>query len=475
MTVSGARIVVVGAGIAGLTTAYRIRQLPRERGEAVDVTVLEASERVGGNIRSERADGFTFEWGPNGFLDNVPFSVDLAHELGLEDELQPADERAATRYIWRKGKLHSLPTGPLSFLRSGVLSLAGRLRVLLEPLQPKGPVEQDESVRDFGSRRIGREAADVLIDAMVSGVFAGNAAELSLPSSFPKMRAMEAEHGSLLKAMVARRKQRTGGGPSGPGGTLTSFRGGMQTLPAALAERLGDSVRLGSPVSDVAPRATGEWVVRLESGEEILADRVVVTVPAPRALPMLRSASTGLAEVLQSMPTAGLAVVALGYRESDLGTAPDGFGFLVPRSEGLRMLGCLRDSSIFPGRAPEGHALLRVMIGGVHDPEAVRLSDEELLATVRGELQTTLGVTADPVAVRVFRHPLGIGQYTLGHGDRVAAVERALESLPGLSVTGSSYLGVSMNLCVENANRTARAVVDGLALGTPSPSSVTDR
>jgi len=391
------RAVIIGGGIAGLTTAYRTVEGARNAGMSLDVTVLEASDRVGGNIRTEEADGFTVEWGPNGFLDNVPSTLELSRDLGLEEELQPADPRAAKRFIWRNRKLHTLPAGPVSFVRSPVLSLRGRMRVLLEPFQPKAPGLDDESVRDFGVRRIGEEAADVLIDAMVSGVFAGDAAALSLPSAFPKMRAMEAQHGSLVKAMIARMRARRatrgeGGGPAGPGGTLTSFRRGMETLPRALAAALGPRVRLNTPVRSIARDGSGEaWRVHLPGGETLVADEVVLATSAHAASDMVRDLEPELARDLAETPTAGLAVVALGFRAGDLAAAPDGFGFLAPRSERLRILGCLRDSSIFPGRAPVGHVLLRVMIGGAHDPVAVDLEERDLLDTVLGELRMTLG------------------------------------------------------------------------------------
>lgn len=468
MTVEKRRVVVVGGGIAGLTTAFRVREEARAVDAPVSVTVLEASNRVGGNIRSEKSEGYTLEWGPNGFLDNVPATLDLARDVGLESELQPADPRAAKRFIWRGRRLHTLPSGPASFLASPVLSVRGRLRVLMEPFQARGPRDRDESVREFGVRRIGAEAADVLIDAMVSGIFAGDASKLSLPSAFPKMRAMEAEHGSLVKAMVSRMQARrrageNGGGPAGPGGTLTSFRRGMETLPLALARALGPRVRTGAGLRGVTPEGDGRWRLHLDGGEVLLADHVVLAVPAHAAAAILRDLDPSLARGLDAAPVAGLAVVALGFSEGALDQTPDGFGFLVPRSERLRMLGCLRDSSIFPGRAPEGHALLRVMIGGAHDPEAVELPEDELVDTVLGELRITLGLKQDPGLVRVFRHPLGISQYNLGHGASLEAHERLLEKLPGITLAGSSHYGVAMNACVERAAVDARALMDRLA------------
>ena len=455
-------VVVVGAGIAGLATAFRVERALARRRIGGSVTVLEAASRAGGNIRSESVEGFTVEWGPNGFLDNVDATLELAHDLGLRDEVQRADSKAATRYLWRAGSLHELPGGPLAFVRSPVLSLRGRLRVLLEPFQPRGPITEDESVHAFGVRRIGTEAADVLLDAMVSGTFAGDAKKLSLPSAFPKMRAMEVEHGSLVRAMIARKRSRSGGGPAGPGGTLTSFRGGMETLPRALHEHFGARLRLSTRVRRVRRADTGRWTLTLSEHERVVADHVVLAVPAPAAAAMTAHLDPELAEVLGRMPTAAVVVVALAYRESDLAGAPDGFGFLVPRCEGIRMLGCLRDSTIFPGRAPEGKVLLRVMVGGALDPGAIELTDEELEAVVRRELDTTLGVRASPLLTRVIRHPLGISQYTLGHEKRVRRIRNALDTHPGLTVAGSSYMGVSMNSCIERAGVDAEAVVDHL-------------
>jgi protoporphyrinogen/coproporphyrinogen III oxidase len=463
-------VVVVGAGIAGLATAFRVERELTRRGVGGTVSILEAAPRVGGNIRSESVDGFTVEWGPNGFLDNVDATVQLANDLGLEASIQKADAKAATRYLWRGGELHELPSGPLSFVKSRVLSLRGRLRVLLEPFQPRGPVTEDESVRSFGARRIGAEAADVLIDAMVSGIFAGDPTSLSLPSAFPKMRAMEAEHGSLLRAMIARRRERSGGGPSGPGGTLTSFREGMATLPRALEQHFGPRLRLATPVHRIRREAgTARWSLALSNNETVLADHVVLAVPAQAAIGMTTDIEPNLTEVLGRMPSAGLAVVAVAYEDEDLAGAPDGFGFLVPRGEGIRMLGCLRDSTIFPGRAPDGNVLMRVMIGGAQDPGAVGLTDGELEDIVRTELKATLGVRAQPLFTRVIRHPHGIGQYTLGHGARLKTIATALEALPGLTLAGSSYKGVSMNSCVEHATIDAESIVERVVASTAQP------
>ncbi len=483
------RVVIVGGGITGLTTAFEVREAANAAGASglagasgpVEVVVLEASSSPGGNIRTERTRGYTIENGPNGFLDNAPTTVDLVRRLGLEGELQRADEAAARRFIYRNGRLHEAPTGPLSFLRSPLLGLRGRLRVLAEPFARARPAHIDETIYDFASRRIGSEAASVLVDAMVSGVFAGDIHTLSLASSFPKMAAMEAEHGGLVRAMVARMRERKAarreaeervargedvesmtrpGGPAGPGGTLTSFRNGLDTLIDGLVGALGDAVRTESPVAAVRRRPAAEmkaagpgtsaWAVKLASGEVLDADAVVVTIPSPRAGPLFQDGDPELATVVREIDTAGLAVVATVY---DAATIPevDGFGFLVPRGEGLRILGCLWDSAVFPGRAPDGKVLLRSMIGGAHDPAAVTEEGDVLLDRVRHDLRLAMGIDAEPELTRIYRWPLGIGQYTVGHQQRLDRIHDRLDANPGLWVAGSSYYGVSMNACVEKA------------------------
>lgn len=479
------RVVVIGGGIAGLTTALHLKDSAGQVPGGLDVVVVEAGDRAGGNIQTDRVEGFIVEKGPNGFLDNVSTTPALVRRLGLESELVRADEAAAKRFLYRNGRLHLLPTGPLGFLKSAVLSPRGRLRVFGEPFARRKPKGVDESIFDFARRRIGEEAASVLIDAMVSGVFAGNVRELSLVSSFPKMAAMEREHGGLVRAMVARMRERRAakrevallggqgegvealtrpGGPAGPGGTLTSFREGLDTLPGALARELGDGLRCGFRVTAVERKPLADlsvppWLVHSASGEALHADALVVAIPAPGARSVLSTLDTALAELVGAIPSAGLAVVALGYDAASMGGAPGGFGFLVPRSSGMRSLGCLWDSSIFPGRAPDGKVLLRGMIGGAHDPEAVGEEKDSLVLQVRGDLEQAMGIRVEPIFSRVYRWPSGIGQYTVGHGQRMEGVAHRLQDLPGLWVAGSSFHGISMNACIEKAGEQSREVL----------------
>jgi oxygen-dependent protoporphyrinogen oxidase len=399
---------------------------------------------------------------------------------------RPPHAAAARRFLYRRGRLRALPGGPLSFLVSSVLSVPGRLRVLGEPWTKPKPEELDETVFDFAARHIGEEAAAILVDAMVSGVFAGDSRALSLGSAFPKMAAMEREHGSLVKAMMARGRERKAakrklaelaargesapeltrpGGPAGPGGTLTSFRHGIETLIEGLVrtlDREGGPVETGRPALRLERGAERRWRVIADGGPPLEADAVVAAIPAAPAHPLVAPLDESLGRALEAIPSAGLAVVALAYDARDVGRAADGFGFLAPRGEALRILGCLWDSSIFPGRAPAGKVLVRAMIGGALDPAAVLLTDEELLTEVRRDLRRAMHLKVAPERVWIFRHPGGIGQYTVGHRDRLAAIAAAEQRLPGLYLAGQSYYGISMNACIETAGPLADRILAGL-------------
>jgi oxygen-dependent protoporphyrinogen oxidase len=449
------RIAIVGAGVAGLACAHRLAAAPG----GADVVVLEASDRPGGHLRTERIDEFLCEWGPNGFLDNAPHTLALVDALGLRPEVVPSQDQARRRFVFRDGRLRLLPGSPAAFLTSDVLSLGAKLRIAREPFASPRP-DGDETIHAFAARRLGREAADILVDPMVSGIFAGDARELSLRAAFPKMWELEEQHGGLFRALVARRRKvRRSGAPVGS--PLTSFANGIETLPRALAASLGSRLRLGSPVSSLA-RATGTaapWTIALGSGEILSADHVVIAVPPPAASALLAPFDAALAATLATIPLAPLAVVALGFDAAALGHPLDGFGFLVPRGQGVRILGALWESSVYPGRAPSGHALIRVMTGGAHDPSVAELADDQLLGLVRGDLMTTMGIRAEPEMVRIIRHRNAIPQYTVGHLDRLASIDAAVASLAGLHLTGHGYRGVGINAAIADAVSVAARLV----------------
>jgi protoporphyrinogen/coproporphyrinogen III oxidase len=485
------RVVIAGGGIAGLSIAWALRA----KDPSVEVRVLERSARAGGNIRTEQIDGYTCEWGPDGFLDNAPATLTLVEALGLASRLLPSNDAARRRFIVRGGRLCEVPSSIGGFLRTPLLSPAGKLRIACEPFAKRRP-ESDESIHDFASRRIGEEAASVLVDPMVSGIFAGDASALSLRGCFPRMWQLEEDYGGLFRALLATRRTRKPGSVAGaPAGRLTSFVGGMAELTDALTDRLGDVVRTSMPVLDVgghqpialAPgRTLANRFAVATPGETIEADAVVLSGPCGESAAILRTFDPVLTALLQSIPSAPLAVVCLGYdgQAAAAAHALDGFGFLVPRTERIRILGALWETSIYRHRAPAGKVLLRVMIGGATDPEAATLPDGELLEVVRRDLAQVMGLATAPEFVRIIRHARGIPQYVTGHLARMHQIDTLLQRHAGLHVAGNSYRGVSINSCIADADRLAATVLASLAnttiqAGSPSsyqrPAGVTER
>jgi len=427
------------------------------------VRVLDNADRVGGNIRTDRESGYVLEWGPNGFLDNVPATPELVRRVGLVDRMVKADEQSALRYIVRKGRPRLVPASPPAFLRSDALSWPGKLRIAGEPFAKPRP-DGDETVHDFAARRIGDEAARVLVGAMVTGVYAGDARKLSLEATFPKMAAMEREYGGLFRAMLGKRREAKAkggkaGGPAGPGGVLTSFRSGLQELTDGVAARLDGAIELSAGIDRIVRGAGRGYEIHRTGGRVERADAVVLACPAWSTAGLVRDLDGELAAELARIPSAPVVVAHLGFEVAELPERPRGFGFLVPRGEGATVLGALYTSNIFPGRSPEGKFLFTVMLGGAHEPERIDDSDDAIVVRALGDLHTTLDVHARPEFVRIFRHPRGIPQYTVGHLDRVRAIERALERLPGLAVSGNSYLGISVNHCAEEAPKVAERVL----------------
>jgi len=463
-----ARIAVVGGGVSGLTAAYQLLQnLPD-----AEVLVLEKDGRTGGTATSDAVGGFLVDRGPNGFLTNVPDAYNLSLELGLRDELLPASEAAQKRFLYFRGRLVPVPTGAGALLRSPLLSPMGKLRMALEPFLPAADPDADESVHAFAARRLGREFADVMVAPMVAGVSAGDARLSSLPALFPRMHRLETAYGGLVRGMLAQQRARRAakargeavgpaGGPSGPGGRLTSFRhGGAGRLCEALTLELGQRVQTSAAVAHVE---TGrERHLRLLP-MDLEVDAAILAAPAYASAALLRQLAPAASEALAAIPYAGIRVVALGFERSSVTHPLDGFGFLVPPGQDLRILGALWTSTLFPPQAPQGMLLVRALAGGMGDPGFLELDESEAVAVVRRDLETSLGIAAEPVMTHVVSWPAGIPQYTLGHRERVAAAGEALAAVPGLALTGNAYRGIGLNDCVRDARAVAREVAARLA------------
>ena len=459
------KAIIIGGGISGLSTAWLLRSKALAAGKELEITLLEKEQRLGGKIWSIKSDGYTCEWGPNGFLDSKPQTLDLCRAIGVEQNLHRSNDNARKRFIFSGGELHRLPEGGPSFLKSRLISWPGKLRLALEPTPfiaaaPKGT---DETLADFGRRRLGQEALDKLIAPMVSGIFAGDPETMSLVSCFPRIAELEREYGGLIRAMMLlakKKKQDIAEGKvvssaAGPGGVLTSFREGIQYLADALTESLGGIVKPGIAVTAIEKGESARYRVKCSDGSEQEADLVIVASPAFAAAEMLAGLDGAVSGVLRQIPYASMTVICFGYERERIAHPLDGFGYLIPRKEGRSTLGTLWDSSMFENRAPDGKVLLRSMMGGACFPEYVKLSDDEVTARVRKDLKATMNIDAEPSFVRIFRHPQAIPQYTVGHGQRLEALDERMKAHPGLILTGNSYRGIGLNDCVAAAQRAA--------------------
>lgn len=495
-------VVVVGGGISGLSAAYSLRRQAAAEGVDIEVTVLESAGRPGGKIHSVWEDGFLWEAGPNGFLSSRTNMVDLSKSLSLDAELLPSNDAAAKRYILTKGELEMLPMSPPAFLKTSILSLRGKLRILKEPWTKPAPEGIDETVAEFAERHLGREAVDQLIGPFVTGVFAGDPDQMSVASCLPVMKELEKEgSGSLIRAqirrMIAKKKAAKAsaaaaksehalaataaapveGDPADGGkraprseglvgatGKLMSFGGGMQVMTDALAGALGSAVRTGQRVTSIT-RSTDNirpWRIWTEGeGEPYQADVVILAAPSYAASSILAELDEDLSRLLEGIPYSAVNVMCLGYDRDKIEHSVDGFGFLIPFSEGRKILGSVWTSSVFPQHAPEGSVSLRAMIGGARGGRFAELDDDDTYQLALDELLTTMGIRSVPRIAHLFRHQRAIPQYVVGHGARLDNISERLDAHhPGLLLTGNAYRGVSMPDCVKNSTLIAAEALE---------------
>jgi oxygen-dependent protoporphyrinogen oxidase len=454
-------VVVVGAGISGLATAFHLQRTGRS------VRVFEAAPRAGGVIGTRRRDGCLLETGPNSTLDTTPLIGELLDAAGLAGERVDATAVAARRFVLRGGRLVALPTSPGAFLATSLFSLGAKLALVCEPFVAPCPPDREESVAGFVRRRLGAEFLDYAIEPFVAGVYAGDPERLSLRAAFPRLHALEQRYRSLIRGQIfgvrerARNRERAKNTASS-----FSFRNGMQTLTDALARAL-PGLETGVRVARLARRDEGMFAVEAVRGRERVAARsraVVLAVPAEAAAGLVRPMAPAAAAALAAIPYAPVAVVASAYRRTDVHHALDGFGFLSPRKEGRSILGTLFSSSMFDGRAPADTVLLTTFVGGARNPELARSSVDAIAKQVERELAALLGAAA-PQWQEVVQWPRAIPQYTLGHLERIAAVEQAEADLPGLFFRSNYRGGVSVGDCIKSAVAGAAAASAFLAAG----------
>jgi oxygen-dependent protoporphyrinogen oxidase len=478
-------VVVIGAGISGLVCAYRLKML------GGDVALIEKSDRAGGVIQSERLDGYLIERGPNSSQGSEEL-IALVEELGIIDELAEGDPKAPA-YVYFNKQLHAVPAGLGAFITSGLLSASGKLRIFKEPFVPARRSDSEESVAAFARRRIGREAAERMVAPFVSGIYAGDAEQLSVQAAFPRLANLETGYGGLFRGMFARAREARRAKKaastvldkaSPTRKRLCSFRDGMAALPRTLSSKLGEDLLTGcaelriadyglriedtfpdpareNPQSVIRNPQSKRFSVEFEragNNHKLTCEHLVIATPAKAAATFVAGVSDQLSRLLNEIESPPLAIVSLAYDESTIATPLDGFGFLVPPSERMNILGCVWNSSLFKDRAPDGKALVTVFIGGARNPDIARLADDELVSTAHGELQRVLGISSDPRVVAITRYERSIPQYNLGHFARVQEIERLLGELSGLRLIGNYLHGVSTGDCIKEADRVATEV-----------------
>lgn len=438
------RIAIAGAGISGLATAF---YLGRARPDW-ELVIFDAAPRAGGTMHTVEAGGFLFEAGGNGFLTNKPDSLQLVGDSAAKGILQPSSDAARRRYIF-DGALHPLPESPPAFLKTRLLTARQKLRVLGELFVPPRRDGADETLQEFGYRRVGQGLTDVFLDAMTAGIYGTTPDKVSVRAAFPLVVQLEQEHGGLFRGMLARRKK-----GAGPGGNLMSFHGGLGSFAQHLREAIGAEWRLADAVGSIS-RDGARWRVESRTASETF-DRVVVAAQSHAAAAMFGQSDPELSTLLGRIEYTPIAVVGFGYHS--LQHPLDGFGLLTTTASRQPVLGILWDSSIFPGRAPPGCKSVRVMIGGQRNPELVDQDEAGLLATARAGLESTMGVTADPDVTFVRRWDRGIPSYVVGHLGRVEAIFERAARLPGLYLVCNAYHGIAMNDCVRNGRELAQRI-----------------
>ncbi|MGH2441957.1 MAG: protoporphyrinogen oxidase, partial [Chloroflexota bacterium] len=442
-----ARVAIIGGGISGLAAAFHLQRLQG----ATEIVLVEARERLGGVIATRQVDGFTIEGGPDSFLASKPEGIELCEALGMDDQLITPDAGQRRSYVMHAGRLYPIPEGlsglvpsrlePL--LESELFTAEGKRRLELEPELPAKTAGGDETLASFATRRFGREIYERLIEPLMGGIYAGNGEQLSLQATFPQLRAMELEKGSVLRGVRARQSRVL---PAPRSGFLAPAGGMRQIVDALRLALSGVQIRTNARATGVRSR-NGGYAVALEGGEPVECDALILAAPPKECANLLQSIYPRLAGTFSMIPTASTATVSLAYRACDLPAIPDGFGYIVPRAEWRPVLACTWASNKFPNRAPAGFALARAFLGRFGDDAVVGASDDTILDLARAELKETVGIEAQPVLQRIFRWRNAMPQYTLGHNERLESIESSLQDHPRLALAGNAYRGVGIPDC----------------------------
>ncbi len=467
-------IVIIGAGISGLSAAYRLNKLKSQGGIDLDITVAEKADSPGGTIRSEQTGGFVIEGGPDCFFAEKPYAALLVKELGIADRLIGTNNKNQGTYVLWHRKLHKLPEGVVlmvptrfaPFVTSTLFSLPGKMRMGMDLFIPKRTDGVDESLAEFTIRRLGREALDRIAEPLVAGVHAGDPDTMSVRSSFPRFVDMEQKYGSLIRGMINARRAMQHQRPVSPGSMFMTMKNGLKDLIDAVQQQSeGVQFRTGAEARSVTrtPHPGGPaYVVTLSSGEALKADGVILAVPAYAAAELVASLSGDLGSLLRSIPYVSTATVSLAYKKDSFGGTLKGFGFVVPKKENRRIMAATWTSSKFSHRAPEDAVLLRLFVGGVSNQEMVFQPDDKIVSIIKAELNDILGISAEPLFARIYRWDRAMPQYTIGHESRVKTIEQMVTGLGSVRLCGSAYHGIGISDCINSGNTAAQGVLKDL-------------
>jgi protoporphyrinogen/coproporphyrinogen III oxidase len=468
-------VAVIGGGISGLATALALLEQAESRGLALRCTVLEAEPAWGGKIVTHRLGDLITEAGPDSFLSNKPGGLQLVAKLGLTDELVNTNETGKKAFVYSRGRLRELPEGLIAitpgqvgpFLKSGLLSLSGVLRMGLDLVLPANRSAGDESLASFIRRRFGGQAFDRLMEPLMAGIYAGDAEQMSVRATFPRFVELEQAHGSVLRGMLAARATRNGAVEGQRRRTMfVTLRAGLDALVTALVRRLtahGVTMRARAPVESLRVRShqLGRWTydVMMHDGSALSADSLVLATPAFVTSELLRPLTPIAAGLIEMIPYSSTATIALAYPASVIGASIRGFGFVVPRIERRELIAATWTSLKWPNRAPPDQLLARCYVGGEGRESILELDDEAMVARVRRELSEICGLEAEPTFTEVNRWIKAMPQYRLGHLERVEQAEVALSRYGGLIVTGSAYRGVGIPDCIRDGALAAEKVI----------------
>lgn len=459
------RVGVLGAGIAGLAAALRARDLARERGIDLDVTIYERADRIGGCIETYRGDGFTLELGPDSMLIDKPAGVELLRRLGLEEHVLAMRPEFRGSRIVRGRHLVPIPddfrlftpTSMLSLAKSGLLGAGGVLRAAMEPLVPPRRGTGDESIAAFVSRRFGREVFDRIAQPLVGGIFGGDPARVSTAATLPYMQEAERNHGSLVRGMQAARKTARASGASVKP-RLVSLRLGLAELTDALQRELAGCIRTNAGVRSVE-RTNGAWNLTLADGSRAACDVLICALPAYEAARLVANLDTRMADRLQSIRYHGVATITLAFPTNEMPALPRATGFVVPQIENRKIMALTFTTQKYEGRAPQGTTVVRAFAGGAFEPRLAAAPNDELIGIVRDELADLLDVGADPSLALVRRWPNALPEYAVGHRDLVALIRADAARIGALALAGNAYDGAGIPDCIRTGFAAAESIV----------------